>query len=54
LQKRRRSTASTVELRAESWGLHDLSFTLVVSLRLVNIWMHIIWPLLLDRVAIFL
>jgi hypothetical protein len=29
--------ASTVELRAESWGLHDLLFTLVVSSRLVNI-----------------
>jgi len=44
--------ASTVELRGESWGLHDLLFTLVVSSRLVNIWMHI-WPPLLDRLQFF-
>jgi hypothetical protein len=44
--------ASTVELRAESWGLHDLLFTLVVSSRLVNIWMHV-WPLLLDWLQFF-
>jgi hypothetical protein len=40
--------ASTVELRAESWGLHHLLFTLVVNSRLVNICMHI-WSLSLDR-----
>ncbi len=44
--------ASTVELRAESWGLHDLLFTLVVSSRLVNIWMHV-WPLSLDWLQFF-
>jgi hypothetical protein len=46
------AAASTVELRAQSWGLHHLLFTLVVSSRLVNIWMHI-WPLLLDRLQFF-